>query len=269
MVADHIEITRNDAVLGEVTARGRLLDAADQLLARYTQTVRLARGMRAAIVDVELQLEHAPEGEVWSTYFASRLAWNDEAVSFRRGVQWQARETGRERIESPEFVEISNGVGNIVCFGMGLPFHCRPSTTWLDTLLCVAGESRRRFQFAVGLDCTYPTQTALALLTSGESKDTALPYPLPQAHGWFLHVGAKNLLVTHLEMLAGERAGIGCRILETEGREVETTLAAYRPFRAARTTDFRANDNQLLSIVDGQVQFDIGPHRWIQIEAEW
>ncbi len=269
MMADHIEITRNDGVLGEITTRGRLFDAADQLLARYTQIVRLARGMRAAIVDVELQAEHAPEGEVWSTYFASRLAWSDEAVSFRRGMQWQARETGRERIESPEFVEISNGVGNIVCFGFGLPFHRRPSTTWLDTLLCVAGESRRRFQFAVGLDCTYPTQTALALLTSGCSRSTALPFPLPQSHGWFLHVGTKNLLITHLEMLAVERAGIRCRILETEGREVETTLAAYRPFRAAHTTDFRANDNQLLSIVDGQVQFDIGPHRWIQIEAEW
>ena len=188
--------------------------------------------------------EHAPEGEIWGTYFASRLAWSDEAVSFRRGVQWQARETGRERIESPEWVEISNGVGNIVCFGLGLPFHRRPSTTWLDTLLCVAGESRRRFQFAVGLDCTYPTQTALALLTAGHSQNAALPYPLPQSHGWFLHVGAKNLLVTHLELLAGERAGIRCRILETEGREVETTLAAFRPFHAARTTDFRANDNR-------------------------
>jgi alpha-mannosidase len=269
MIAEQIEVTRNDGVIGEITARGRLLDAVDELLAYFTHAVRLARGMRAAIVDVQLEPQHPPEGELWNTYFASRLAWSDEAVSFRRGVQWQAHETGRERIESPEFVEISNGVGNIVCFALGLPFHRRPSTTWLDTMLCVAGESRRRFLFALGLDCMYPAQTALALVTADDSQKLTLPYKLPQSHGWFLHVGAKNLIVTHLELLSGEREGIRCRILETEGREVETTLNAYRPFRAARTTDFRANDNELLSIVDGQVRFAVGPHRWIQIEAEW
>jgi alpha-mannosidase len=269
MIAEHIEITRNDGVLGEITSRGQLLDAADELLARFTQTVRLARGMHAVIVDIQLEPLQPPEGELWNAYFASRLAWSDEAVSFRRGVQWQAHETGRERIESPEFVEISNGVGKIVCFALGLPFHRRPSTTWLDTLLCVAGESRRQFQFALGLDCTYPVQAVLALLTADSACKTTLPYKLPHSHGWFLHVGARNLLVTHLELLPGERTGICCRILETEGRQVETTLAAYRPFHAARTTDFRANDNEVLSIVDGQVQFTVGPHRWIQIEAEW
>jgi alpha-mannosidase len=269
MIAEQIEITRNDGALGEITARGRLLDMTDQLLARFTQTVRMARVLRAAIVDVQLEPVHAPEGDIWQNYFASRLAWSDEAVSFRRGVQWQAHETGRERIESPEFVEISGGVGNIVCFGLGLPFHRRPTTTWLDTLLCVAGESRRRFQFAIGLDCPYPTQTALALLTAGNSQPAGFQYELPQRCGWLLHLGAKNLLITHLELLSGEREGIRCRILETEGREVETTLAAYRPFRTARTTDFRGTNNEILSIVDGQVRLVIGPHRWIQIEAEW
>ena len=180
--------------------------------------VRLARGMRAAIVDVELQPEHAPEGEVWSSYFASRLAWSDEAVSFRRGVQWTARETGRERIESPEWVEISDGVGNIVCFGLGLPFHRRA----VDNLARYAAVCRRRRR-----DADFNLRSAsmqltrrkrrLALLTAGQSQDRALPYPLPQPRGWFLHVGAKNMLVTHLEPLAGERAGIRCRMLGNRG----------------------------------------------------
>jgi alpha-mannosidase len=269
MVADNIEITRNGGVLGEITASGRLLDSVDQLLAHYTQTVRLARSLPAAIVDVELKPEQARDGDLWLNYFASRLAWSNEAVTFRRGLQWQARDTSRERIESPEFVEISNGVGNIVCFGMGLPFHRRPATTWLDTLLHATAQSQFRFQFSLGLDCMYPTQTALALLTANDGPNVRFPAELQHPRGWFLHLGARNLLITHLELLAGEPGGIRCRILETEGREVETDLSAYRPFRSAHTTDFRNNDNGVLSIVDGQVRFHIGPHRWIQIEAQW
>jgi hypothetical protein len=95
-----------------------------------------------------------------------------------------------------------------------------------------------------------------------------LPGELPQPRGWFLHLGARNLIVTHLELLQ-ERTGVRCRILETEGREVETTLAAYRPFRSAHTTDFRHTDNEVLSIVEGQVRLHIGRHRWLQIEALW
>jgi hypothetical protein len=269
MVADNMVVTRNDGLIGEITARGRLLDAADQPLARFTQIARLVRGIPAAIVEVQLDPERLLEGDLWLNYFASRLAWSDEAVSFRRGLQGQARETARERIESPEFVEVSNGAGNIVCFGLGLPYHRRASTTWLDTLLQIAGQSRRRFQFALGLDCTYPTQTALELLTAGTSTTTNFPGQLPMACGWFLHLGARNLLITHLELLSDERAGIRCRILETEGRAVEANLSAYRPFLRARTTDFRAEANEVLSIVDGDVRLELGPYRWVQIEAEW
>jgi hypothetical protein len=269
MIADRVGVTHNDAVFGEITSQGRLLDLNNQSLARYTQIVRLARGLPAAIVTVQLEAEQLPRGELWSSYYASRLAWLDEAATFRRGAQWLARETSRERIESPDWVEIAGVTGNIVCFGLGLPYHRRVGLTWLDTLLCVAGESARRFQFAIGLDCSYPTQTALALLTASVPESTQLPFKLTQSRGWFLHLGARNLIMTHIELLDGERTGIRCRILETEGRSVETTLTAYRPFRSAQITDFRGAPSQVLSVVDGAAQLEIDPHRWIQLEAEW
>jgi hypothetical protein len=59
------------------------------------------------------------------------------------------------------------------------------------------------------------------------------------------------------------------RLLETEGRDAHTTLTAFRAFHAARTTDFRGNSTGVLSVVEGGVQFDIGAHRLLQIEAEW
>jgi hypothetical protein len=87
--------------------------------------------------------------------------------------------------------------------------------------------------------------------------------------GWFLHVGAKNVIVTHLEPLGSDRPGIRMRLLETEGRQVRSKLSAFRPFRAAQATDFLGETTELLSVVDGRVQLEIGPHRWLQVEAEW
>ncbi|HJQ81642.1 MAG TPA: hypothetical protein VJ828_16890, partial [Lacipirellulaceae bacterium] len=269
MIADQVEIARNDAVVGEIKSQGRLLDASGEVLARFTQTARLVRSLPAAIVDIELDCMKLPTGERWNSYFASRLAWSDEAVTFRRGVQWTAREIIRQRIESPEWVEMSSGEQNIVCFAAGLPYHRRAAPTWLDTLLVTAGEARRQFQFALALDWAYPTQAALALATAGRPASAMLPGPLPATRGWFLHVSARNLLLTHCEPLGGEQGGIRCRLLETEGRHAEATLSAFRPFRSARTTDFRGNAKSVLSVVDSNVILDIAPHRWIQIEAEW
>jgi alpha-mannosidase len=269
MIADQIEIGRNDSVVGEIRSHGRLLDAAGELLARFTQTARLVRALPAAIIDIQLDCVKLPTGDRWNSYFASRLAWSDEAVTFRRGVQWTARETTRQRIESSEWVEVSSGEQNIVCLALGLPYHRRAAPTWLDTLLVPADEDRRHFQFALALDSVYPTQAALALATAGRPVFAMLRGPLPAARGWFLHVSARNMLLTSCEPLGGERAGIRCRLLETEGRHAEFAISAFRPFRTARTTDFRGNPKSVLSVVDGQVRLDIGPHRWMQIEAEW
>jgi alpha-mannosidase len=269
MIVDRIEIGRNDTLVGEITSHGRLTDKSGNLLARFTQTARLVRALPAAIIDVSLDCVQLPAGAPWNSYFASRLAWSDEAISFRRGVQWTARETTWERIESPEWVEISNGSDNIVCLPLGLPFHRRVGPTWLDTLLITSSDNRCRFQFALSLDCRYPTQTALALATAGSPSWAKLPGSPPASRGWFLHISAKNLLLTHCEALSGERAGIRCRLLETEGREAAATITAFRSFRAARITDFRANTKSVLSVNDGKVSLDVGPHRWVQFEAEW
>ena len=84
-----------------------------------------------------------------------------------------------------------------------------------------------------------------------------------------MHVGAKNVLSTHIEPLAEPASGIRVRLLETEGRDTQTTLAAFRPFTAAWSSDFRGNRTDVLSLADGRAQIDIGPHGWVQIEAEW
>lgn len=269
MVAGRVEITRNDELVGEITSMGRILDAKSRPLANYTQRMRVVRGLVPIIVDVELDPQQLPEGNLWNSYFASRVAWADDALSIRVGAQWSGRETEREQIESPEWVEVDDLIGRITIFPLGLPFHRRSSTNWLDTLLLPAGEERRRFQFAIGLDVPSPTQAACALLSAGQPFIAEMPGAAAVPKGWFLHVGAKNAIVTHVEPLGTPTNGVRVRILETEGRDTRTSVSAFRPFLTANLTDFRGQPLEVLSVVDGAAQLDLGPNRWLQIEAEW
>jgi alpha-mannosidase len=268
MVADEIVITRNDPLIGEITSRGRLLDSADTLLTRFTQRVRIARGLSAVMVEIELDPQRELSTDLWRSYFASRLACSGDAIAVRRGRHWLADGTAREKIESPEWVEINDGIGTVTVLALGLPFHRRATAAWLDTLLLVAGETQRRFQFAIAIDEPYPSRAAFNLLTVGQTPFVTLPESSNASRGWFLHIGARNVVMTHLEPLT-EAAGLRVRLLETEGRDVEATFSAFRPFRTARTTDFRGNSTGVLSASDGGVGFQLAAHRWIQIEAEW
>jgi alpha-mannosidase len=269
MVAENIRITRNDALFGEIESTGRLLDSAGEPLAGFTQRVRIARGMAAVFVDVSLEPHRLPDGDLWRSYYASRLACADDAITVRRGGHWMGYETGRERIESPEWVETTDTTGQITCLAFGLPYHRRASPSWLDTLLVVAGEERRQFQFALAVDETYPLHAALGLATSTQAPLMRLPIDAPASRGWFLHIGARNVVATHLERMAGPPEKLRVRVLETEGRATTTTLTAFRAFTAAQITDFRGYSTAVLSVDDGRIEFDVEPHAWIQIEAEW
>jgi alpha-mannosidase len=269
MVADELEITRNDQFVGQITSRGQLIDSKNETLGCFVQTARLVRKLPVAIIDVELRPERLPEGDPWHSYYGSRIAWADDALSIRRGMQWLGRGVSRERIESPEWIEVSDGVGRVICFGLGLPFHRQVGPTWLDSLLIVAGEGCRRFQFALAIDEPNPTQAMLELLTAGNPVFARLPAPPDAPAAWFLHLGAKNCVITGLELFSAPAAGIRLRVLETEGLDTHTRLTAFRPLTAARITDFRGNPTEVLSVIDGRAELDIGPHRLIQIDAEW
>jgi alpha-mannosidase len=210
-----------------------------------------------------------PAGDIWKSYFASRLAWSVDSLSIRRGRNWAGLETTRESIDSSEWIDIDDAIGHVICYPLGLPFHRVAGPQWLDTLLLVAGEERRRFQFAIGLDQLYPTHAAVALLAACDPYICASPSSLGSPRGWFLHVGARNVLCTHIEPFAEPTGGVRVRLLETEGRDTQTALAAFRPFTAAWTSDFRGNRTDVLSIAEGRAQIDIGPYGWVQIEAEW
>ena len=269
MTVDKIEVVRNEPLVGEIVSRGRLLGAGREVLTRFTQTVRALRGMPAMIVDIQLEPEHLPAGNIWKSYIASRLAWAEDALGIRYGKQWGGHDTSHECIESSEWVEIDDGIGHVTCFALGLPFHRMLSATRLDTLLLVAGEEGRRFQFALALDMNFPTHVALGLMAASQPILCASAIPPTAPHGWFLHVGAKSVLCTHVEPLSEPASGLRLRLLETGGQSTLTSVAAFRPFKAAWISDFRGNRTDVLSVADGRADINIAAYGWVQIEAEW
>jgi hypothetical protein len=269
MLADAVGITGNDTVVGEITSRGRLIDAAGEVVARFSQTVRLPRALPAVLVDVSLDAVRPSQGSGWTNAILSRVAWRDEGATIRRGASWVGRPTVREPIDSAEWVEIDELDGRTTIFPLGLPFHRRIGMTMLDTLLAAAGETHIRRQFAIGLDVDYPTQLALALLTADAASATKSLNRPGIERGWYLHVDAKNVVMTHVEPLVAPRAGVRLRLLETEGRAVQGTLAAFRPLVTAQEIDFRGSVVRSLRTESGAVSLHLEPHQWLGLEAEW
>lgn len=249
MVADELAITRNDALVGEITSRGRLTDARGDLIARFVQTVRLPRAMSAVLVDVALTEIRLTKGGGWANSIASRVAWREEGAKIDRGANWTRRSASRREIESAEWVEIEQSVGRTTIFPFGLPLHRRFGETMLDTLLAVAGESEVCRQFAIGLDIAYPTRQALSLLTADRVAASRGSQGAAD-RGWFFHVDANNVVVTHLAPLESSRGG-RVRLLETEGRSVRAELACFRPLTKAEETDFNGQAVRPLRIEEG------------------
>ena len=149
-------------------------------------------------------------------------------------------------------LKIDDGIGSVTCFGFGLPFHRRVGPTWLDTLLVVAGEERRDFNSRSARSQRIRRSGARAA-TAGTSCRVKLPGPSTAPRGWFLHVGAKNLIVhAHRTAVRRPAPASACGLLETEGRERHTKLQRFAHFAPRRHRFSRQRPDWVLSVVDGR-----------------
>jgi hypothetical protein len=87
--------------------------------------------------------------------------------------------------------------------------------------------------------------------------------------GWLFHLDARNVLATCWEPLLaeGKATGFRVRLLETEGRSAALGLRSFRPVTSARKTDFLGEVQSELSVEDDQVNVEIGPREWTQVEV--
>ncbi len=271
MAADSIETTIATETLGEIVARGRLLDRQGRPLAKYQQTYRLWRGSRVLLLDIELQPEHACAADPWNSYYAARFAWANEAAELHRGVNLGRHPAKGKRFEAPLYVDVDNvGIRTTILTG-GLAFHRRYGLRMLDTLLIVAGERCRRFQLGIGVELKNPLHDALQLLAPPPVvAQTAAP-PKPASSSWLFHVDARNVTATHWDLVAdGTRpVGFRVRLLETQGRPAKVGLQAFRPVASARKRNFQGDMLSECPIDNGAVQLQMSAHEWLELEARW
>jgi len=271
MAADSVTTTAHGTAFGELVSRGRLLDKEGKELAKFRQVLRLWRGSRFLSIDLTLEPNEVPKADPWNSYYAMRLAWNDEAGDVFVGTPAGRLPTNAKKLEAPLFVETRWGEKNMVLLAGGLPLHLRCGLRMLDTLLQVKGESRQNFRLAVGLDVEQPYQAALNFLAPAPVVSDAGRMPTAGASSWLFHLDRKNVLVTSWEPLSdGDRlTGLRIRIQELAGREGAAKLRCFRAPGKAQKTNFLGQPSADLTVTDDAVEIPLQAYEWAQVELAW
>ncbi len=303
MVCDALEVLCDTPLRASVKATGRLVGDEDRVLGHFEQTVSLVRGTRIADVQVRLDRLQVPTGKPWTDHVACRWAWPHETDELVRGLQSAEYPTQGRRCESPWMFEIRDGKRRTALITGGLPFHHRHAPCQLDSLLVCAGESRREFTLAIGVDLPHT-------LLESESHWIA-PSPVPcvapgrQAKGWLFHISSQHVVITgcwpvwqsaHQQndgepddgeadnvsgggrsaerqaesaVAGGRCVGVRVRLQEQSGSQRSFRLRGPRPWQSAEQMDLVANRRAEVAIDAGAASITIGPHEWIEVVCRW
>ncbi len=272
MLAEGIEIATSDEAFGKIVSRGRLVDPLGHPVARFTQSTSLWCGSR--VIDLQLTISEVADrfdANSWTSYLACRFAWPMADVELRRSVHGCSFTTEANRIEAPEFVEISAGRQRTAILTGGLPFHRRVGSRMLDSLLLVRGETARSFHLGIGIDVPYPWRAAKEILLPPMIFAEQAPPPVSGTAGWLFHIDAPNVTTTHWSPLvdAGRVVGFRVRLLEVEGRSSRVHVRSFRQPLSAIQTSVVGEPLSTLHIDGDAIHFEMGGYDWTQIETRW
>ncbi len=257
-------------LVGEIGTMGDLVDEqTEQVLGTYRQWTRLTHGRGVVEVDLEISLAQELSGNPWTSYAGCRFAWKHEDVALSGSYQQGAHLTGKERIESPQFLEIADEQFRTTILTPGLPFHRKTGERMLDTLLVVEGEATRHFQFAIAVDAVYPMQAHLDQFSAPVVVKTSTKPANGKREGWFFSLSAANVQMQRIQ--PGSQPGaLKVRLLETEGRRRVVELNCFRTPKVARQVDFQGNVIQILKITENEaVQIEVSGHEICDVELEF
>lgn len=247
-----------------ITAIGRLVTLSDEPLAAFRQTIHLPRHTRVIRFDIELTPE-GPETEAATAgHFASRIAWRDADVELARSVQWLNLPTTRRKFSATPWAHIDTPTP-LTIIPIGSADLERISPRMLDSLVPNEGS----YSLAVTVGEPFPATAALGLLTANSPRNTTGVHFESERKGWWLHLAAENLVVTHLSLAAGEPSTIELRAIETMGVATSTTLRLWRPAAEAHRISLAGERLEPLTIADGHVQLQIAPYEWFGVGVTW
>lgn len=269
------EITRNGPARGEIVTESDLVDQTNgNVIATCKQTVSVWRHLPLADLTIELEPRHEPDGDPWSSYYASRFAWHSESAAVTGGLMQGAIRIYKERIESPYYLEFAEDEQRTTLLFGGIPFHRRTGPNMLDTILIPAGEMARRFQIRIGFDVPYPMQAAHDFLAPPLTGMTARAPQTPE--GWFFHLKQSNVQILGLSPLLGPEdaetettvlaTGFCVRLLETEGRNRKVKLRMFRAPTRARIRDHLGKTVKDLAVSGDAVFLEMRKHQFADVE---
>jgi alpha-mannosidase len=265
-----LELTCTGPALAEAVTTGDIGDQTNnELLCRFKQTIRVWRGRPHIELEIELEPLRLPEGDPWSNHYACRFAWNDETAVLTRGVQQTAQPTPDSRFDAPHYVEIAEGDLRTTIVPIELPFHRKTGGRMLDTLLVVAGETRRTFRFLITIDEAYPLRAALDAYSPPLVVPTEHGPPLAGPSGWFLHVDAKNVQITSVRPLDAteeRNSGLRVRLLETEGRSKRAKLSCFKTPTSAKRVNLAGETMEPLTIEGDAVLVEMRKYEIATVE---
>jgi alpha-mannosidase len=192
-----------------------------QPLTTVVQTISVDRLLPRLTITQRFQdIRHPVKGNPWLTYFGSRFAWDNESAAITRAVMDQAAGFRSERIESPDYVEISDADHRIVIAPHGRPWHRRSGPRMLDSLLIVEGETETTFQFTIEFDQAFPLRTATDAMSPPATGITTGHRPRSTSAGWLLGLTARNVQLVRSDWVPAspDHSEELCMIIcETEG----------------------------------------------------
>jgi alpha-mannosidase len=268
MIAEAVEITRDNDVGASITSRGRLVSHSGRDCGRFLQEFTLNRGSRELWLRIEVEIAKSIQGDPWRNYLASRLAWRGESDRILRWVQDAIVESSVPRFESPLFFQMQMGESRTTFFSPGLPYHMRPEPFRIDTLLQVTGETAREFVVGLGIDSRSPWQTAIQQLAPSPPVWCTKPANM---QGWFLQLDRRNVVIcsTYPAKNSESQPTLRLQLAELDGLACQSKLSCWRTIRKACKVDADGVEIASCEILDGAARFFMRPYEWTEVELHW
>ncbi len=263
----------------EMESTGELVDQlTGSCLARFRQRTRIHRHRPVVDFDIEFTDVQLPEKDPWNQYFCVRFAWDSSSAAVTRSWLDGAQPMGGDRMETTHYIEVADEAERLTIIPHGLPFHRKSGVRMLDSILMVAGETRRQFQFSVAVDHSFPLEAAWDATLPPIVVPTETGFPQASTSGWLLHQDARNVQILRLTDLlsppendAGPKpppgsGGFAVRLLETEGHGRSVRLQTYRAPIFARKRDLCGASLEGVTLEGDVVICELGPYELADIE---
>ncbi len=281
------EVVHSGTAYGEIATWGEIIDQTNnEKLAAFRQSVRIWRGMPTVDIDIELSNVKMPDGDPWNNYFAARFAWNDITAVVTRSIYHSAHGFTGERFETADYIEVASDDERLTIVPHGLPFHRKTGDRMLDSLLVVAREDQRRFQFTIAIDAPYPLEAAWNATTPLAAIPIESGQPRMGTTGWFFHVDGRHVQITQvldthdreqkispLEEVEHQTVpndpGFAVRLVETEGRSKPVKLRCFRRPTYARKRNFLGETIAELNIEGDAVLIDMMSYEIVDVEMRF